>query len=245
MSVVDNIKDWFLLRTWKFWTFSILGIILAVALAFGIMYYINITTKLATPTGAGLYQTSTGQVYAEVQKVENAKEYEFIISKTDGTIQSFIVANNKVEVSSFVNKGGDYNCKVRALGKTEQAHSDFGTTVSFTKTTTLKTPTISFNNDATQINFSFSDVFYENVVLNFSLYYNQTDHYDAYSVIPASSNSVYTGNVEITGFFDLASFRSYLIGLGITGQVLVSVQANSPNLYYLNSYISNQLVVNI
>lgn len=119
-------------------SFAVVFAIVVTILAF---YIKKINTKLAMPS-CSVVQLQSATII-NIDKVENAFAYEICITK-EGTNAptTFKTVNTVIELKSFLNQPGQFSVKVRALGKTENATSDYSESVSITNYLTLKTPNV-------------------------------------------------------------------------------------------------------
>lgn len=98
--------------------------------------------KLQTPT-LKVEQLYNGTVL-EASKIESAVSYEFELTNlSDNSKENLpLFSKNVVELKSYLSKVGSYSVKVRALGKTTKAHSDYSEPVTFKNYKQLQTPQI-------------------------------------------------------------------------------------------------------
>ena len=227
-----RILDWLSIRTWKFWTLLVCGVVMVAALAVVVCYFVAINTKLTAPKNLSVYEVGNA-IYLEVEKAKNAEKYEFVISRGTEFTQNFVSANNVVEVSQYINqkKAGEFEIKCRALGKTENAHSDF-VTESYTRNVKISAPVI--NVDGDKLYFNTSDNFSETVELTFVLNYqiSAEGNFTTYTTFHQNPSNN-TGTVS--GYFDLNFLPE--------GQYMLSVVAKSKNnVHFLDSNLSNIVV---
>lgn len=182
------------------------------------LYLKDINTKLATPQ-ITILQRQSGTII-NIEKVSNATSYEIVVLKEEQTIATFTSLNNVVEIKSFLNQAGPFSIKVRALGKTEKANSDFCEQKDIVCMVTLQTPNVFLNDKV----ISWNPV--ENAT-SYKVYYRASAEADEVEYIEIEQNtSLLT--------FDLTQLNNFGAGL-----YPVCVQAISNGEYFLNSKISD------
>ena len=114
---------------------------IAIILTFIGLYIKKINTKLAIPS-CSVIQLQ-GETIINIEKVENALAYEISISKAGtSNLATFTSSNTLIELKSLLNQPGVFNIKVRALGRTNNATSEYSDSVVVTNYIKLKTPNI-------------------------------------------------------------------------------------------------------
>jgi len=227
-------------RDKKFWIIFGASVIVALAILFTVLYFVDINRKIDTPTNLSAYHTSTGEIYVQVDENSDALNYEFVVTKSEDIVRTFVSENNVIEISSFVNLGGDYSIKCKLLGKTEASNSNYCEIINYTNNIQISAPTIHFNNDRTQLVFEIEDNYSESITLEFVLYYKVSDSgefstYDTFSIITNDTHEA------IVGYFDFSSSSAFL-SLLENGEYSLGVNAScSNNDYYLTSYLSDQI----
>ena len=182
------------------------------------LYIKDINTKLATPTYE-IYQRQTGTIIS-IDKINKAISYEINVYEQETLKAVFISDNNLVELKTFLNQPGEFTIKIRALGKTEKATSDFSEEKSLINIITLSTPQI----------FKDNNIITWNPILHaekYLLFYCADLEADELKSIEIPQNE---GLIS----FDLSALNIYGPGL-----YPVCVQAITNLEYYKNSEYSN------
>lgn len=196
-------------------------IIFALVVSGLVLYLKKVNTKLATPTYE-IYQRDVGTII-NIDKVDNALGYEITLSKNGMKDATFKSTSNIVEVKSFLNKAGEFSVKIRALGKTDKATSDYSEIKSVVNNIALDTPNlfrdgniISWNPVAKAVKYNvYYGVNFDNDTVNFK--------------------EVEQNNNLIS--FDLTTLNEYG-----AGAYPIYVQAITNEQYYLNSQYSKTIV---
>lgn len=194
---------------------------LVVALgATGLGFYLkHINTKLETPTFQ-VYQRQTGTII-QISEVKNAYGYEVSVLQGGAMGGTFKITDNVIELKSYLNAPGVFTLKVRALGKTDNATSDYSDEQTLTNIIQLDAPRV------------YRD---ENV-----LSWNPISHASGYRVYyRANISSGEVDYVELSQ--ELSTLTFDLTSLNVNGPALypVCVQAIAPSEgYYVNSNYSD------
>lgn len=202
---------------------AIIIIVFAVfALALGgtslTLYIIHINTKLETPIFQ-VYKRNNGTIL-NIDKVEGAYSYEISISNSANKTAVFQSQNNVVELKSYLNKAGEYSLKIRALGKTPKATSDYSEESQIVNYITLDTPIV----------FKDGNVIFWNPVdkaVEYKVFYKADITLDAVSFITIPQNDTLIS-------FDLEQLNAFG-----PSYYPVSVQAITTSAYYLDSDYSS------
>lgn len=198
------------------------AVVFAIIVTIFAFYIKKINTKLAMPS-CSVVQLQSATIIS-IDKVEDAICYEICITKA-GTNNptTFKTVNTVIELKSFLNQPGQFNVKVRALGKTKNATSDYSESVSITNYITLKTPNV----------FKDGNILSWNPVekaVKYKLFYRANLDSDLVDFIELDQN-------ENLITFDLSTLNQYGPGL-----YPISVQAIcSDEPYYLNSACSSTI----
>lgn len=198
----------------------IASVLLVALLATGMGLYIkHINTKLATPTF--VINQSQISTIIEIDKVDDAYGYEVYVSQGGAEGNTFKISTNVVELKSYLNAPGVFTLKVRALGKTDNATSDYSGEQTITNFATIDTPMV------------FRD---ENI-----LSWNPISHASGYRVYYRANLS--SGEVDFVELSQGISTLTFdLTSLNENGPALypVCVQAIAPSEgYYLSSGYSD------
>lgn len=196
-------------------------VILALVITCLSLYIKKITTKLATPTYE-IYQRDVGTII-NIDKVDNAIGYEVTMSKeglSDAVVKS---TSNIVEIKSYLNNAGEFNVKIRALGKTDKATSDYSEIKTVVNNVELDTPNV----------FRDGNIISWNPVakaVSYKIYYgvNFNDDTVAYKTVEQNNNII---------TFDLTSLNEFG-----AGAYTINIEAIADELYYTNSRYSKTIV---
>ncbi len=198
------------------------AIVVAGAITGAIFYFKKINTKLQTPEFSVVQRQNNTLIY--ISEIENSTAYEVVITPTNSNSFSFTTTESVIELKSYLNQAGTFVIKIRALGKTDKAASDFSIEQTITNNKTLDTPYI-FKDD--------NNILSWNPVKNadkYRLYYKENSETGVLNYIEIDQN-----DVLIT--FDLKNLNAY--GVGVY-PVCVEAIAQSES-FYLNSNVSNSI----
>lgn len=182
------------------------------------LYIIHINTKLETP----IYQVckrNNGTIL-NIDKVEGAYSYEITITNSENKTAVFQSKNNIVELKSYLNKAGEYSLKIRALGKTQKATSDYSEESQIVNYITLDTPNVF--KDGNVISWNPIDK-----AVEYKVFYKADITLDTVSFITIPQNDILIS-------FDLEQLNNFG-----PSYYPVSVQAITSSAYYLDSDYSN------
>lgn len=183
------------------------------------LYIKFINTKLETPVYQ-VYQRSNGTII-DITNVNNATGYEITLNNVgDDSCAVFVSNTNKLELKSYLNKAGKFTIKVRALGKTAKATSDYSEEKNIENHLVIDTPNIF--RDGNVISWNPVDK-----AINYRLYYKANLDDDKIEYIELAQNS------------SLISYDLTLLNEFGPGYYPVCVQAITNVDYYLNSNYSN------
>lgn len=196
-------------------------VILAVVITCLSLYIKKITTKLATPTYE-IYQRDVGTII-NIDKVDNALGYEITMCKEGLSDAIFKSTSTVVEIKSYLNKAGEFNVKIRALGKTDKATSDYSEIKTVVNNIALDTPNV----------FRDGNIISWNPVakaVNYKIYYGVNFNADtvSYKIVEQNNNIIN---------FDLTTLNEYG-----AGAYPIYVQAITDEQFYLNSGYSKTIV---
>lgn len=182
------------------------------------LYIIHINTKLETP----VYNVDTPQVgtIITIEKVDGAYSYEITITNSENKTAVFQSQNNIVELKSYLNKAGEYSLKIRALGKTAKATSDYSEESQIVNYVTLDTPNVF--KDGNVISWNPVDK-----AVEYKVYYKADITLDTVSFITVPQNDTLIS-------FDLEQLNNFG-----PSYYPVCVQAITSSAYYLDSDYSN------
>lgn len=182
------------------------------------LYIIHINTKLETPVYQ-VYKRNNGTIL-NIDKVEGAYSYEISISNSENKTAVFQSKNNIVELKSYLNKAGEYSLKIRALGKTQKATSDYSEESQIVNYITLNTPNVF--KDGNVISWNPVDK-----AVEYKVYYKADITLDTVSFITVPQNDTLIS-------FDLEQLNNFG-----PSYYPVCVQAITSSAYYLDSDYSN------
>ena len=184
------------------------------------LYFKSINKKLVTPTYQ-VIQRQTGTIIS-IDKIENATAYEIEIDSGSNQFK-FTSTSNVIELKSYFNQPGTFTVKVRALGKTQKATSDFAIEQVLKNYVKLETPNV----------FRAGNIISWNPVENakeYRVYYKANLNTGAIEYKVVEQNDLL---IE----FDLEQLNSFGAGLY---PVCVEAIADSES-YYLNSETSSTI----
>lgn len=183
------------------------------------LYIKFINTKLETPVYQ-VYQRNNGTII-DITNVNNATGYEITVNNVDDdSCAVFVSDTNKLELKSYLNKAGKFTIKVRALGKTAKATSDYSEEKNIENHLVIDTPNVF--RDGNVISWNPVDK-----AINYRLYYKANLDDDKIEYIELAQNS------------SLISYDLTLLNEFGPGYYPVCVQAITNVDYYLNSNYSN------
>lgn len=183
------------------------------------LYIKFVNTKLETPVYQ-VYQRNTGTII-DITNVNNATGYEITLNNVDDDSYAVFVSDtNKLELKSYLNKAGKFTIKIRALGRTAKATSDYSEEKSIENYLVIDTPNIF--RDGNIISWNPVDK-----AINYRLYYKANLDDDKIEYIELAQNS------------NLISYDLTLLNEFGPGYYPVCVQAITDTRYYLNSDYSN------
>lgn len=183
------------------------------------LYIKFVNTKLETPVYQ-VYQRNTGTII-DITNVNNATGYEITLNNVDDDSYAVFVSDtNKLELKSYLNKAGKFTIKIRALGRTAKATSDYSEEKSIENYLVIDTPNIF--RDGNIISWNPIDK-----AINYRLYYKANLDDDKIEYIELAQNS------------NLISYDLTLLNGFGPGYYPVCVQAITDTKYYLNSDYSN------
>lgn len=222
-----------LLKSWKFWLIFGVGVAVISSLTVFVFHIVNINAKLDAPLNLEVVQLSNGTTYLQVDESAGAVTYEYVITvgETSNTITD---ASNAIDVTALLQKPEHYEIKCRVIGQTTSSTSDYGETITFWMTHKIQTVSVWLGEgeNASNLYFSVSDSFLENVALSFELFYsaNGDDTFQNMTADPETDNL----NGVATGHFNLSSLAS--------GEYSISVRALAEDADYLASSLSDQII---
>lgn len=221
-SVKINKKSRKKLSTLNLIIIIVLAVIIFAGAVTGLVLYLNkINTKLKTPDFLVVTRQNSTLIY--ISEIENSTSYEIDITPTNANSFSFKSSETEIELNSYLNQAGTFVIKVRALGKTQKATSDFSAEQTITNNVTLDAPYI----------FKDNNVLSWNPIKNadkYRLYYKENSDTGILNYVEVEQN-----DVLIT--FNLNNLNTYGVGLY---PVCVEAVAKSGS-FYLNSNTSNTI----
>lgn len=183
------------------------------------LYIKFVNTKLETPVYQ-VYQRNTGTII-DITNVNNATGYEITLNNVDDDSYAVFVSDtNKLELKSYLNKAGKFTIKIRALGRTAKATSDYSEEKSIENYLVIDTPNIFRDGDI----ISWNPI---DKAINYRLYYKANLDDDKIEYIELAQNS------------NLISYDLTLLNGFGPGYYPICVQAITDAKYYLNSDYSN------
>ena len=127
----------------------IIGICFSFVMAVGCLSSVFILKELRVPKLSAptikVVQLFNGTVL-QASSIEEAIAYEFEITNHANKTSTYRSSKNSLELRTYLNQGGEYSVRVRALGESKRATSEYSEKLSFTNYVQLKTPRIYVNN---------------------------------------------------------------------------------------------------
>lgn len=220
-------------KSWKFWIISLIVLISLGAVIALVQYGISIYAKIEKPSGLQVYSLSNGEKHIYVDKNSRAERYEFNIVFNEGMPDIIKSKTNSLDVTKYMNTVGEFVISCKILGAVEIANSDYCDAIIYTNKIKISTPNIGLDSENNRLEFSLQDNYFDEVSLNFILYYGA----NAEGGLLYNENYTLESDDEkgfVYGYFDLAFLQA--------GEYYISIKAEAvDNDYYMPSDLSVQI----
>ncbi|MBE7074668.1 MAG: hypothetical protein E7376_01650 [Clostridiales bacterium] len=196
---------------------GVAAVLIAIIVAL-VVHNIKINTKLLTPNFE-IFERSYGTTLV-IDKIENVQKYEVVV--IHGQTQTvFTSTSNIVEMANYFSQPGEFTIKVRALGATQKAHSDYSEEKQIVNYIKLDTPV----------------VFCQDEVLTWNVIENAA-YYKVYYMVNSDTDSV--EYIELAQGEGLMSFDLTTLNVYGPGEYNITIEAvATEGTYYVNSNFTN------